>query len=147
MLKGFPSWNVPLAMTLNNLPPSIHQNSLSSKKLVKPEKVDFVKTLGNSDFIMTGAKDGSINIWNTRVKLHCTGSHNFKSKMYEPEDVHHLSIDQVNKKLLNGANVEEVKKGGDIDVKLIIKKNNKFSKDSKSEEITEDILFTMFEEQ
>jgi hypothetical protein len=24
MLKGFPSWNVPLAQTLNNLPPSVH---------------------------------------------------------------------------------------------------------------------------
>ena len=105
--------------------------------------MSFLKTLPDSDFILTGAKDGSINIWNTRIRLHATGSYNFKSKLYEPEDLHHLSIDQVTKQLLKGTAIEERKKG-DGEVKLILKKNNKAQK---GEEITEDILFTMFDEQ
>jgi hypothetical protein len=28
MLKGFPSWNVPLASTLNKLPPVVHDELL-----------------------------------------------------------------------------------------------------------------------
>ena len=68
MLKGFPTWNVPLAQTLNNLPPEVHQNALS-QKLTKPTRVDKVMTLDNSDFVMTASNDGSINIWNTKLKL------------------------------------------------------------------------------
>jgi len=30
MLKGFPSWNVPLASTLNKLPPVVHENGIAS---------------------------------------------------------------------------------------------------------------------
>jgi hypothetical protein len=120
---------------------------LSNKKNIKPQKIEFVKTLENSDFVMTGAKDGSINVWNTRIRLHCTGNHNFKSKLYEPEDFHHLSIDQVTKQLLKSTAVEEHKKGDNSGVKLILKKKTLPQAQKKPQvKEAEDILFTMFDE-
>lgn len=82
MLKGFPTWNVPLAKTLNNIPPSVHENGLTDKKLVKHHRIDKVMTLDKSDFVLTCGKDGSVNVWNTNLKLACVGAHNFKSKLY-----------------------------------------------------------------
>jgi hypothetical protein len=68
MLKGFPSWNVPLAHTLNKLPPQVHQNGLPGQSRA-PAKVEAVHAIDLSSFVLTAAKDGSINIWNTKSRL------------------------------------------------------------------------------
>ena len=86
-LKGVPSWNVPLANTLHNLPPSIHENALQDRQMLTHKPISAVKTIQNSDFILTVAKDGSINVWNTRLRLQRVGQHNFKSKLYIEEEI------------------------------------------------------------
>lgn len=82
MLQGYPSWNVPLENTLNSLPPSVHDTGLTNKKHLKPEGIKTVKNLKESDFILTGGQDGSINIWNSKIRLHRVCGYNFKSKLY-----------------------------------------------------------------
>ena len=86
MLQGYPSFNVALANTLNSFPPSIHDNNLKSKRLLKPESITKVKVLDNSDFVLTGGSDGSINIWSTKTRLHKVGGHNFKSKLHSTDE-------------------------------------------------------------
>lgn len=68
MLKGFPTWNVKLEDTINNMPPQVHENGLKREKK-NHHRIDYVKTIQGSDYVMTAGKDGSINVWNTKLKL------------------------------------------------------------------------------
>lgn len=72
MLKGFPSWNVPLAHTLNYLPAQVHEDGQG-----KPAPVDSVLAVGS--MALTASKDGSINLWNTRSVLQRLGRNDFKA--------------------------------------------------------------------
>ena len=84
-MKGFPSWNVPLARTLNKLPPSVHENGLSGP-LKTFSVIEDTASIPNSDSVMTTSyKDASINIWNTNTKLHRVASYNFKAQLHSEE--------------------------------------------------------------
>lgn len=72
MLKGFPSWNVPLAHTLNNLPASVHENSQGRPAIIE-------SVLGVGSMALTAASDGSVNIWNTKSVLQRLGRYDFKA--------------------------------------------------------------------
>jgi hypothetical protein len=80
MIKGYPTWNVPLSDTLNSMPPSIH--NLNDEEC---SEIAGVKTLVKSGAIMTTSLDGSVNIWDTKVKLHRVAQHNFKAQMFKDE--------------------------------------------------------------
>lgn len=81
-------------------------------------------------------------MWNTRLKLNCNGAHNFKSKLYTDDDFELKHTSSVSKHI--GSFVEEEKRS-EGEVKLILKKS-KIPKPVHYDEITEDILFTMFDE-
>ena len=88
MVKGFPTWNVPLSRTLNSFPPSLHENQLSNSKklLIRPaDKINFIKQLDGSDFVLAGSRGGSVSVWNSRLRLHCVGGINYKSKLYQED--------------------------------------------------------------
>ena len=90
MVKGYPTWNVKIEDTLNSLPPQVHENGLTNN-LKNHSKIDYVKTVKDSDIIMTGSNDGSINIWHSKLNLQLLGSHNFKSKFYNEEEINACS--------------------------------------------------------
>jgi hypothetical protein len=69
MLKGFPTWNVPLSATLNNLPSQVHENANPDiSKLNASEKISVVKQAEN--FVLSACNtDGSVNVWNAKLNL------------------------------------------------------------------------------
>ena len=69
MVKGFPSWNVPLSRTLNKLPPGVHESEVKITEKKKPETISGVKTVDESSFLLSVASDGSVNVWNSAVTL------------------------------------------------------------------------------
>ena len=69
--------NVPLANTLNKLPQSVHENGLTDGDR-SHMKIKSVKKIEGAPLVMTGASDGSVNVWSTEVKLHRLGVHNLK---------------------------------------------------------------------
>ena len=44
---------------------------------------------------MTGASDGSINIWNTALKLHRVGMHNVKEQLHYEELINEQTMSQL----------------------------------------------------
>ena len=85
LLKGQRTWNVPLAQTLNYLPPQVHRNFLPPATVkVNPKKeqgkVDTLKTVSSSTgYAMSGSlENGSINVWSTQLGLNLAGGFNFK---------------------------------------------------------------------
>jgi hypothetical protein len=54
MLKGLDTFNIPLAQTLNNLPPSLHQN-FAPAHVPAFANIDVVKHLPFSDLVLTGS--------------------------------------------------------------------------------------------
>lgn len=88
LLKGMPTWNVPLYRTLNKLPPSLHKNYLPEKAYengdVEPiADVDAIKTCSESSYVMSCSnKDGSVNVWSTQLGLYLAGGYNFRRQAF-----------------------------------------------------------------
>ena len=85
---------MPLAQTLNFLPPQVHRNFLPPS-LVKREpkaeqgNVEVVKTTSSgSSYCLSGSlTDGSVNIWSTKLGLRLAGGYNFTKQAHlEPTD-------------------------------------------------------------
>jgi len=77
MLKGLDTFNVPLATTVNNLPPSLHSNFTPAGHPQHGE-IDVVKSLSHSDLVLTGSREnGSVNIWSTKLGLHLMSGYNY----------------------------------------------------------------------
>jgi len=77
MLKGYDTFNVPLAKTINSLPPSLHQNFATA---IVPEfaNIELARQLSTSAVVLTGSKTcGSINLWSTQLGLNLLGGFNF----------------------------------------------------------------------
>jgi len=71
MVEGLPSGNVPLATTLNNIPPSLHSKN-------PEEKIKNIATTKDSTLVSTVSNNGEVNIWNAELSLAHLGSSNFR---------------------------------------------------------------------
>eukprot|EP00347_Sterkiella_histriomuscorum_P017580 403348792 len=144
LLKGLSTWNVPINETLNSMPPQVHDNNLEGLKQ-NYCSIDSVKSIQNSDLILTGSKDGSINIWSSKLRLQKISGLNLKLKLYQEKEIDQLLI-------ANHSSQEELKQDDQsgCNVKILTKKGQKVKVINKAkpveEEITEDLLFTMFNE-
>lgn len=90
LVKGLPTWNVPLARTLNKMPPSLQKSFVKhkfAKNLPQNRAIDCLKTTPTSSLIMTGStSEGSINIYSTELNAALLGGFNFKQQLYETEE-------------------------------------------------------------
>ena len=76
MLRGEPCANVPLSVTLRYLPSVRHTNlEMESQEITHTEHKS------DSQFVMTGSADGSVNVWNARLRLFKVLSTNFKMRL------------------------------------------------------------------
>jgi len=73
MLRGEPSINVPLSVTLRYMPPVVHTNPEN-----EVQNINYFEQHPDSHFVLTGSEDGSVNIWNTRFRIFKALSTNFK---------------------------------------------------------------------
>ena len=73
MLRGEPCFNVPLNVTMRYFPPLQHTNYE-----LEPQEITNVESKPNSHLVMTGSSDGSVCIWNTRLRLFKAAFTNFK---------------------------------------------------------------------
>lgn len=82
MLKGLDTFNVPLASTVNNLPPSLHTNFMPAGHPSHGE-INVVKSLPHSDMVMTGSLEhGSVNVWSTKLGMHLLSGYNYLDEYY-----------------------------------------------------------------
>lgn len=83
MLKGLDTFNVPLAHTINCLPPSLHHNFAPSPT-PQVADIDIVRHLSFSDLVLTGSKKyGSVNVWSTRLGAQLLGGFNFMDELHK----------------------------------------------------------------
>jgi hypothetical protein len=86
MLKGLDTFNVPLASTINSLPPSLHRNFATSS-VPQFGDIDVVKHLSFSDLVLTGSRNlGSINVWSNKLGMNLLGGFNFLNDLYKAQD-------------------------------------------------------------
>lgn len=78
-LRSEPCLNVPLSCTLKYFPALRHTNMDK-----KPEEITHVEYKTNNQYILTGSADGSVNIWNTSLRLFKVVSANFKQPKEAP---------------------------------------------------------------
>jgi len=86
MLKGLDTFNVPLASTINSLPPALHRNFAIPSK---PEfaDIDVVKHLSFSDLVLTGSRQqGSVNVWSTKLGMQLLGGFNYLNEIYKAQE-------------------------------------------------------------
>ena len=76
MLRGEPCANVPLSVTLRYLPSLKHTNTEA-----EPQEIVHVEQKADSQFVMTASADGSVNVWNTRLRLFRVLATNFKVQL------------------------------------------------------------------
>jgi len=82
MLKGLDTFNIPLDLTINNLPPSLHHNLAPS--IPAHAEIDIVRHLAKSDLALTGSKTyGSVNVWSTKLGMHLLGGYNFLDELHK----------------------------------------------------------------
>ena len=74
MLLGEPCSNVPLKVTLKHFPPSNHTSTTG-----RYEDIKYLLTHKQSSYMLTGSEEGSVNIWNTNLRLFQVGITNFKT--------------------------------------------------------------------
>ena len=86
MVKGFPTWNVSLGATLNSIPPQVHDNANPEKLKLSPSaSISQIKQAGG--FLLTACdQDGSVNVWDTKLKLQKLGAHNYKCHELSPSN-------------------------------------------------------------
>mmetsp|Transcript_19576 Transcript_19576/g.30119 ORF Transcript_19576/g.30119 Transcript_19576/m.30119 type:complete len:189 (+) Transcript_19576:1871-2437(+) len=99
MLKGFPSWNVPLSHSVNAMPPSKHTDPLNPSAELGKESMT-VKQVSQNAMILS-AVDTSVNLWGTQAGLTKLGAFNFKAQANIDPDgqlsrakLHFLSFNQ-----------------------------------------------------
>ena len=78
MMRGYPTWNVPLHVTLNAFPPQVHKSRGKEEAFALPKQIAQVETTQFSPFALTGSEDGGVNVWNTELRLFQVASLNFK---------------------------------------------------------------------
>lgn len=75
--RGFKTWNVQLAKSLNSMPPKGHRSGLPGKSESAP--ISSLRQLTSSDFVLSSSSENaSINVWSTRAGLTQISSLNFK---------------------------------------------------------------------
>lgn len=85
MLKGIDTFNIPIAQTINSLPPSLHCN-FAPVHVPQYADIDVVKHLPFSDLVMTGSTQfGSVNIWSSHLGMQLLGGFNFMSDLYSTQ--------------------------------------------------------------
>ena len=83
LLKGLETFNVPLASTINSLPPSLHRN-FATASAPKFADIDVVKYLSFSDLVLTGSRiAGSVNVWSNKLGMNLVGGFNFLNDLYK----------------------------------------------------------------
>lgn len=85
MMKGLDTFNIPLASTINSLPPALHHN-FAPAHVPAYADIDVVKHLPFSDLVMTGSTQfGSINVWSSRLGMQLLGGFNFMNDLYKTQ--------------------------------------------------------------
>ena len=101
MIQGLTSENVPLHVTLNNIPPQQHSSEAQNK-------VIDIATNPKTSLVSTISENGEVKIWNTEVALVCMAHSNFRQKGMD-EKALQLKKDDIEDNFLAGLDLEETK--------------------------------------
>ena len=74
MVQGLPSENVPLHVSVNNLPAQEHSKDLK-------QKIVNIASHENTSLISTVSQNGEVKVWNTEIALIHMGSTNFRKDL------------------------------------------------------------------
>lgn len=86
MLKGLDTFNVPIASTINSLPPALHQ-SFATASMPQFADIDVVRHLSFSDLVLTGSKQsGSVNVWSATLGMNLLGGFNFLKDLHKAQE-------------------------------------------------------------
>jgi len=114
MLKGEPCANVPLNVTLRHFPALRHKDTEE-----KPQEIIHLEN--NGKYVLTGSADGSVNVWNTKLRLVKLLATDFKKKFEVKQEVKGVRSDKKQEKgkddtFFNTLFDEKSESGSDIEL-------------------------------